>query len=94
MQEKQYSSTPITFPYLTPLDIECTHLDYVELFLLKKNMHLPRLLKLRMQYKSLTIITNNFTIDAIHFHFGMLKYLDVNQSIVDSEIFLRYFPLL
>jgi hypothetical protein len=82
------------FPYLTYLDIECTHFDYIELFLLKQNMHLPRLLKLKMEYKSLTIITNNFTNDETHFNFGTIKYLDFNQLVVYPEFFLRYFPLL
>ncbi|CAF3886170.1 unnamed protein product, partial [Rotaria sp. Silwood1] len=39
--DKQDSSTLITFPYLTFLDLEKAHVDYAELFLLEKNMHLP-----------------------------------------------------
>jgi len=94
MQGKQRSSTLITFPYLTFLDIECTHVDYVELFLLRINTHLPRLFKLSMNYKSLTIITNNFTNDATHFNFGTVKSLHVRQSFVHPENFHEYFPLL
>jgi hypothetical protein len=94
MQNKQHSSTSIKFPYLTYLDIECTHFDYIELFLLKQKMHLPRLLKLKMEYKSLTIITNNFINDETHFNFGTIKYIDFNQLVVYPEFFLRYFPLL
>ena len=35
-KDKQHSSTLITFPYLTFLDLEYAHVDYAELFLLKK----------------------------------------------------------
>ncbi|CAF4135515.1 unnamed protein product [Rotaria sordida] len=34
VEDKQYSSTLITFPYLTFLDLNGTHVDYAELFLL------------------------------------------------------------
>ncbi len=94
MQEKQHSSTLITFPYLTFLDLRSAHVDYVELFLLRKNTYLPRLLKFSMKYESLTIITNNFTNDATHFNFGTVKSLDVNQSFVHPDNFHQYFPLL
>jgi hypothetical protein len=94
MEEKQHSSTLITFPYLTFLGLEYAHVDYVELFLLRKNTYLPCFLKLIMEYKSLKIITNNFTNDATHFNFGTLKSLDVHQSFVHPENFHQYFPLL
>ncbi|CAF4710705.1 unnamed protein product [Rotaria sp. Silwood1] len=61
--DKQDSSTLITFPYLTFLDLEKAHVDYAELFLLEKNMHLPCLVNLSINNKSLTTITNNFTND-------------------------------
>lgn len=41
MQEKQHQSTSIIFPYVTCLDLKGAHIDYVELFLLTKNIHLP-----------------------------------------------------
>jgi hypothetical protein len=68
--DKQYSSTIITFPYLTFLDIHNAHIDYIELFLLKKNMHLPLLVNLYINEKSLKTITNNFTIDPTLFNYG------------------------
>jgi hypothetical protein len=46
-KDKQYSSTLITF-----LDLKWAHVDYVELFLLEKNMHLSRWLNLSIQYKN------------------------------------------
>ncbi|CAF3185659.1 unnamed protein product [Rotaria socialis] len=50
-QDKSHSSTLITFPYLTFLNLKYAHVDYAELFLLKNNVHLPRLLDLRIEYQ-------------------------------------------
>jgi hypothetical protein len=94
MEDKQHSSTLITFPYLTFIDLKCAHVDYAELFLVKKNMHLPRLLNLSIEYKSLITITNNFTNDAACFNFGTLESLDLCQSFVRPGNFHEYFPLL
>jgi hypothetical protein len=93
-KDKQHSSTSISFPHLTFLDLKCAYIDYVELFLLAKNVHLPCLLNLCIKYKSLTTITNNFTNDAMHFNFGTLKSLDVCEPFVHRENFDQYFPLL
>ncbi|CAF3888562.1 unnamed protein product [Rotaria sp. Silwood1] len=94
IKDKQYSSKLITFPYLIFLDLQYTHVDYLELFLLKKNTYLPHLLNLFMEYKSLTMITDNFTNNRTHFNFGKLKSLDVCESFVRPENFHEYFPLL
>jgi hypothetical protein len=94
MQDKQRLFTLITFPYLTLLDLKCAHVQYAELFLLKKNLHLPCLLNLAIEYESLTMVTNNFTNNATHFNFERLKSLDVCQSFVRSKNFHQYFPLL
>jgi hypothetical protein len=91
-KEKQQSS--ITFPYLTCLYLTYAHLDYAQLFLLTKNIDLPRLLNLSMTYESLTRITNNFTNDATNFNFGRLISLDLCQPFVRSPKFHQYFPLL
>ncbi|CAF3052962.1 unnamed protein product [Rotaria sp. Silwood2] len=93
-KDKQDSSTLITFPYLTFLDLQYAYIDYAELFLLEKNMHLPRLINLRTTYKSLATITNNFTNDATHFNFGKLISLDVCEPFVRPNNFHQYFPLL
>ncbi|CAF4657401.1 unnamed protein product [Rotaria sp. Silwood1] len=69
-KHNQHSSTSIIFPYLKFLDLKWAHIDYAELFLLKKNMHLSRLSNLFMKYESLITITNNFTNDATQFNFG------------------------
>jgi hypothetical protein len=91
--DKQYPSTLITFPYLTFLDLERAHVDYAELFLLKKNMHLPRLVNLSINYKLLTTITNNFTNDVTLFHFGKLRSVGCRQF-VPPENFRKYSPLI
>jgi hypothetical protein len=65
-KNKEDSLTPITFPYLTFLHLKEVDIDYAELFLLKKKMHLSRLLNLFMEYESLRRITKNFTNDATH----------------------------
>jgi hypothetical protein len=92
-KDKQYSSTLITFSHLKLLDLKWAHVDYAELLLLKKNTHLPCLLNLCIDYKSLTMITNNFTTDPMDFNFGTLKHLDVCQPFVSPENFRKYFPL-
>jgi len=94
IKDKQHSSTLIKFPYLTFLDLQYTHVDYLELFLLKKNTYLPCLLNLSMEYYSLTMITNNFTNDSTQFNFAKLESLNVCQSFVRPENFHEYFPLL
>jgi hypothetical protein len=93
-KNNEYSSTLIVFPYLTYLDLENAHDDYAELFLLKKTTHLPRLLNLSMEYKTLTMITNNFTNDPMHFNFSQLKNVGVCQPFIRPENFREYFPLL
>lgn len=93
-KDKQRSSTLLAFPYLTCLNLEYAHDDYIELFVLKNKTHLPRLLNLRMEYKSISRITNNFTDDATYFNFSTLKSLDVCQTFVRPKVFHEYFPLL
>ncbi len=93
MKDKEDSLTSITFPHVTFVDLKHAHVDYAELFLLKKTMHLPRLLNLFINYKSLIMITNNFTNDAMHFNFEILKSLDVYEPFVRPDNFHEYFPL-
>jgi hypothetical protein len=57
-------------------------------------MHLPRLVNLSVNYKSLTTITNNFTNDVALFNFGKLKSVYVCRRFVPPENFHQYFPLL
>jgi hypothetical protein len=94
MKDKPHSSTLITFPYLTFLDLHEAHNNYSLLFLLKKNTHLPSLSYLSIEKKSLKKKTENFTNDPMHFNFQKLKSLDVGQSFVRPKNFCQYFPLL
>ncbi|CAF1429806.1 unnamed protein product [Adineta steineri] len=85
-EDKQNSSTElITFHHLKLLNLESAHTDYAEQFLLQKITYLPRLLNLYIKYESLTIITNNFTIDTTYFNFSRVKDLDLDQSFLDSN---------
>ncbi|CAF1033448.1 unnamed protein product [Adineta steineri] len=91
---KQYSSTElITFHYLKFLDLQSAHENYAEQFLLKKITYLPRLLNLYINYESLIMITNNFTIDTTYFNFSRVKDLYLDQSF-SSEKCHQYFPML
>jgi hypothetical protein len=92
--KQQHLSTLITFPYLTVLDLEYSHVRYAEALLWKRNVSLPRLSNLKIEYKSLTTITNNFTKDVKHFNFDKLKSLDLCEPFVRPENFHGYFPLL
>ena len=93
-KKKEDSSGLITFPYLTFLDLQDACVDYAQLFLLKTKMHLPRLLNLCIEYRSLRSITNNFTNDASYFNFETLKNLEVCEPFVVPKNFHRYFPSL
>lgn len=92
-KDKQNLSTLIRFPYLKSLYIHSAHVDYVELFLLKKNMYLPCLINLSINYESLTTITNNFTNDATLFNFSTLKSIDCEKCILTVN-FRQYAPSL
>jgi hypothetical protein len=93
-KQKQLSSiTPITYFHLKVLNLRCAHVDYAEQFLLEKITHLPCLLNLNMKYESLTMITNNFTIDRTCFNFSKIKDLYLDKSF-PSGSFYQYFPAL
>ncbi|CAF3650892.1 unnamed protein product [Rotaria sp. Silwood1] len=93
-QNKQHSSTLITFRHVILLDLEVAHIDYVEQFLIDKNTHLPCLLNLIIGYESLAIVTNNFTNDAARLTCSKLKCLEISEPFVPPENFHQYFPLL
>jgi hypothetical protein len=94
MKNKPYLFTLITFPHLTFLDLDGTHQSYAVLFLFKKHVHLPRLSHLCIEQETLKKITNNFTIDSMHFNFRELKTLDVGEPLVRPKNFHVYFPIL
>ncbi len=93
-KNKQHLHTMITFPHLTFLHLQLSHVDYAEQFLLKKNTHLPCLSNLCIKCELLAIVTNNFTNDTSTFNFTKVKKLDISESFVRPENFRQYFPLL
>ncbi|CAF3948088.1 unnamed protein product [Rotaria sordida] len=90
---KQHSSILIIFPHLILLNLIKAHVDYAEQLLCDKNTHLPALLDLCIKYKSLVMITNNFTNDTICRNCAKIKKLHAN-SLLWPENFHKYFPLL
>jgi hypothetical protein len=91
---KQQSRTLITFPQLVRLDIDFTHEDYAEQFLVDQYCHLPSLLKLQIGYASLMSVTNHFTNHATHHTCSKLKRLCIYEPFVRPEHFHRYFSSL
>jgi len=92
-KNKKNSSQLIVFPHLIRLNLVKAHVDYAEQLLYDKNTHLPALLDLCIEYKSLAIITNNFTNDTICHNCAQIKRLHTN-SFLPTENFHQYFPLL
>jgi hypothetical protein len=93
-KDKQHSSTLIKFPHLTLLNLIDAHVDYAEQFLYDKNIDLPCLLDLSIEYESLTMVTNHFTNDTTRLYCAKLKGLHINKPFVRPKHFHQYFPLL
>jgi hypothetical protein len=93
-KEKQQSSTLIQFRYLNLLNLVDAHVDYAEQFLVNTTTHLPCLLDLSIKYKSLTMVTNNFTNDATRLYCSKLKGLHTKKPLLRPKHFDEYFPLL
>ena len=91
-KNKQHSSVLITYPHLILLNLVKAHEDYAEQLLCDKNTHLPALSSLCIKYKSLVIITNNFTNGAICRNCAKTKELHA-YSFDRSQNFHYYFPL-
>jgi hypothetical protein len=92
-KKKKHSSILIVFPHLIRLNLVDAHVDYAEQLLCDKNTHLPALLDLFIEFKSLAIITNNFTNHAICRNCAQIKKLDTD-SFLRPKHFHQYFPLL
>ncbi|CAF3973203.1 unnamed protein product, partial [Rotaria sp. Silwood2] len=93
-KEKQHLTTLIVFPHLMLLNLVKAHVDYAEQLLFHKNTYLPCLLDLCINYKSLAMVTNNFTNDAARFTCAKLKRLRIDYAFVRPSNFNQYFPLL
>ncbi|CAF1575318.1 unnamed protein product [Rotaria sp. Silwood1] len=86
-QQKQHSSSLITFRHLILLNLVQAHVDYAEEFLIDKNIHLPSLLNLRIKFESLEMVTKNFTNDTTRFTCAKLKKLHIDDEFVKSKNF-------
>ncbi|CAF4058780.1 unnamed protein product, partial [Rotaria sp. Silwood1] len=76
---KQHSSTLIIFPHLILLNLVDADVDYAEQLLFDKNTHLPSLLDLCIEFKSLAMITKNFTYNRIRRNCAKIKKLHVEE---------------
>jgi hypothetical protein len=64
----------IQYPYLTKLDLNDVHDDYVEQFLLDTKTCLSRKLELDVDYEPVDRVTHNFTRDATRINCAKLLY--------------------
>jgi hypothetical protein len=91
-KNKQHSSILIIFPHLILLNLIEAYVDYAEQLLCDKYTHLPTLLDLCIESKSLQMITNNFTNNSICRNCAKIKKLQGNC--LRPMNFRQYFPLL
>ncbi|CAF3093244.1 unnamed protein product [Rotaria sp. Silwood2] len=92
-KNKQHSSTLVVFPHLLALSLHISHVNYAEQFLFEKNTHLPRLLKLTIDYEVFAMVTDYFTNDAVRHNCANLQSLDTNELFVRPKHFHQCFPL-
>ncbi|CAF3425536.1 unnamed protein product [Rotaria sp. Silwood2] len=92
--KQQQSSIFITFVHLVELDLHSIHIDYVVQFLSDRNILLPRLKNLYIDYEPLITVTNHFTNDATRLNCAKIEQLFIKEPFVRPENFQSYFPLL
>ncbi|CAF4135444.1 unnamed protein product [Rotaria sordida] len=93
--DNELYSTIIKFPYLTTLNLQYAHRDYIEQFLNDKKTHLPHLTKLTVGYYELKTATRNFTNDRTRLNCMKVKQLNMSPKMsIHSEDFYAYFPSL
>jgi hypothetical protein len=73
--------TVVEYPYLISLRLKLVHIDYVEQFLNETKTHLPRVIKLTVDYDQLTIVTENFSRDATWLNCVKAKELVVKKAV-------------
>lgn len=93
-QKQKHISSIVEFPHLSKLNLEYAHMDYAEQFLLNTNSHLPCLNHLEIPYEHLINVTENFTNNAARVICAKVKRLIMTETIVHSQNFYLYFPLL
>ncbi|CAF4105324.1 unnamed protein product [Rotaria sordida] len=93
--DNELYSTIIKFPYLTTLNLQYAHRNYIEQFLNDKKTHLPHLTKLTVGYYELKTATRNFTNDRTRLNCMKVKQLNMSPKMsIHSEDFYAYFPSL
>ncbi|CAM2728774.1 unnamed protein product [Rotaria socialis] len=91
--DNQLCSTIIQYPYLTSLDLQFVHDDYIEQFLNDKKTYLPHLSKLNISCDGLHSVTRNFTNERTRLNCMNVKQLNITPKIsIHSEDFYAYFP--
>ncbi|CAF1042146.1 unnamed protein product [Adineta steineri] len=93
-KHKQQPRKCIIFSHLVLLFLHRAHVDYAEQFLSEKYCYLPSLLDLSVGYKSLALVTNNFTNDETRVSCSKLTALHIKEPFVLPINFHEYFPLL
>ncbi|CAF3252863.1 unnamed protein product [Rotaria socialis] len=86
-------SSIVEYPHLISLHLGLSHTDYYEQFLNNTRTHLPRLTQLKVNYKRLTFVTENFTRDATRLNCTNVKRLLIREQLVHSKDFYIYFPV-
>ncbi|CAF3369688.1 unnamed protein product [Rotaria socialis] len=82
----------IQYPYLTTLDLNDVHDDYVEQFLLDTKTCLSRTLEVEIDYEPVERVTHNFTRDATRINCAKLLYFCVPSEISIQQQLKDYFP--
>ena len=92
----EQTSSIIVYSQLVKLNLGGAHIDYVKQFLFESNTRLLCLKKLRVKYKHLIIVTDNFTSDAARANCANLKHIifDDDIPVVYPANFFDYFPSL
>ena len=84
----------VEYPHLVSLSLLSCRTYYIEQFLNETKTRLPCLTKLRVDYRQLTIVTEDFTRDSTRLNCTKVKELILEQPLVHSKDFYDYFPLL
>ncbi|CAF2145552.1 unnamed protein product [Rotaria magnacalcarata] len=84
----------VEFPHLISLEIDRVSTYYVEHFLNETTTHLPRLTKLKVDYKQLKLVTKNFTRDETRRNCAQVKQLIARYPMINTKDFCSYFPSL
>ncbi|CAF2887789.1 unnamed protein product [Rotaria sp. Silwood2] len=93
--DNQLCSTIIKYPYLTSLDLQFAHEDYIEQFLNDQKTYLRHLTKLKVTDYGLISVTRNFTNERTRLNCMNVKQLNISPKIsIHSEDFYAYFPSL